>query len=130
MSFTGEELEGGSALLAVVQGLVERVGRVRDLLQRHRRGCHVVGALAQARHRIRRLLRILLRLRVHPRIGAIDPQLCEIPHRGLDRRPQFVLIGRELQAGLDRGNPGVGKGRPVFGAHTLMVKPLLMLGIG
>src|SRR6185312_12070561 len=83
------------ALLAVVQGLVERIGGIGDLLQRRRRCRHVVGALAQSRHRIVRLLRIrgLVRLRGHSRIGAVDPHLCEIPHRGLDRRPQLFLIG-------------------------------------
>ena len=54
-------------------------------------------------------------LRLHPRIGAIDPQLGEIPHRGLDRRPQLFLVGVELQPGVDGGDPRVGKGRPVLG---------------
>ena len=91
---------GEPALLAVVEGLVERIGGIGDLLHRRRRGRHVVGALAQARHRIVRLLRILriVRLRRHPRIGAIDPQLGEIPHRGLDRRPQLFLIGASASA--------------------------------
>src|ERR1700738_2853274 len=51
--------EGKAPFLAVVEGLVERVGGVRDLLQRGRRGRHIVGTFAQARHRIVRLLRIL-----------------------------------------------------------------------
>src|SRR6185312_14016555 len=82
------------ALLAVVESLVERIGGIGDLLQRHRRCRHVVGALAQPRHRIVGLLRIrgIVRLRGHSRIGAVDPHLCEIPHRGLDRRPQLFLI--------------------------------------
>ena len=87
--------DGKPALLAVIQGLVERIGGIRDLLHGRRRGRHVVGALAQPRHRIVRLLLRLriIRRRVHPRIGAIDPQLGEIPHRGLDRRPQLFLVG-------------------------------------
>src|SRR5258707_1791860 len=48
---------GKTALLAVIQRLVERIGRIRDLLHGSRRGRHVVGALAQTRHRIVRLLR-------------------------------------------------------------------------
>src|ERR1700722_10825140 len=125
-----ENLE--AALLAVVEGLVERVGGIGDTLQHRRRGRPPVSAFAQARHRIVRLLRIIciILLRIHPRIGAIDPHLGEIPHRGLDRRPQLLLIGRQLQARLHGGDPRVGKGRPVLGAHTLMVKPLTMLGIG
>src|SRR6476646_2985257 len=69
--------DGEAALLAVVQGLVERVGRVRDPLHRRCGGRHVVGPFAQARHHIIRLLLVLrtIALRVHPRIGAIDPQL-------------------------------------------------------
>src|SRR4029079_3785648 len=47
---------GKAALLAVVQRLVERVGRIGDLLHGGRRSRHVVGALAQARHRIDRPL--------------------------------------------------------------------------
>src|ERR1700730_4091298 len=63
------------ALLAVVERLVERVSRIRDLLQRRGRGRHIVGPLAQPRHRIIHLLLIgLVILRLHPRVGAIDPQ--------------------------------------------------------
>src|SRR5258708_2960503 len=69
---------GETTLLALVEGLVERVGRIRDLLQRRRRGSHIVGAFAQAGHRILRLL-LILRL-IHPRVGAIAPQFGEIPH--------------------------------------------------
>src|ERR1700694_3273412 len=63
--------DGKAAFLAVVEGLVERVGRVSDTLHRRRRGCHGVGAFAQARHRIVGVLRILLiiRLSLYPRIG-------------------------------------------------------------
>src|SRR5882724_2651051 len=52
--------DGKTTFLPVVEGLVERIGRVRDTLHRCRRGNHAVGALAQARHRIAQLLRILL----------------------------------------------------------------------
>ena len=51
--------EREATLLAVVEGLVERIGRIRDTLQRRRRGRHPVGAFAQARYRIVRLLRIV-----------------------------------------------------------------------
>src|SRR5882672_10050847 len=47
---------GKPALLAVIQRLVERVGGIGDFLHRRSRGCHVVGALAQACYRIVRLL--------------------------------------------------------------------------
>src|ERR1700730_5068001 len=89
--------DGEAAFLAVVEGLVERIRRVRDTLHRRRRARHGLGTVAQARHRIVRFLGILgiIALRIHPRVGAIDPQFCEIPHRGLDRRPQFFLVGVE-----------------------------------
>jgi hypothetical protein len=120
-------------LLAVIESLVERIGGISDFLHRRRHRRHVVGAFAQARHRIAGLLHILciIRLRIHSSIGAIDPQLGEIPHRRLDRRPQFFLIGVKLQPGLDRGNPRIRKGRPVLRAHAhVLVKPLTVLRIG
>jgi hypothetical protein len=118
---------------SLVEGLVERVGCVSDLLQRRRRGGHGIGPLAQACHRIVWLLPVLCitgLVRIHPRIGAVDPHLGKIPHRGFDRRPQLFLIGRELDTGMDRGNPCVGKGRPVFRAHShMVVRPRTVLGI-
>src|SRR6201995_5122751 len=50
---------GKAPLLALVERLVERIGRIGDLLQRRSRSRHVVGALAQPRDRvIRRLLAV------------------------------------------------------------------------
>src|SRR5271154_3857527 len=65
----GEDPE--PSLLAIVECLVKRIGRIGDLLQSCRRGRHVVGALTQASDRIVRLLRIrrIILLRVHPRVG-------------------------------------------------------------
>src|ERR1700748_1534790 len=79
----GQHLE--PTLLAVIQGLVERIGRIGDLLQGRRRSCHVVGTLAQAGDRIFLLLAIVFP-RLHPRVGAVEPDLDEISHRGFDRR--------------------------------------------
>src|SRR5882757_1754616 len=62
--------DGEATLLAVVERLVERISRVRDPLHRCRRGRHGVGAVAQPRHRIVRLLLVLrIPLRIHPRVG-------------------------------------------------------------
>src|SRR6476646_5696890 len=44
-----EHLE--TTLLAVVEGLVERISGIRDTLQHSRRGHHPLGVFAQARHR-------------------------------------------------------------------------------
>src|SRR5437016_11871892 len=83
-----------SALLGVVERLVERIGGIRDLLHGLGAGRHDLGPLEQTRHRVIVFLRILrLALRYgKPRIGAIDPELGEIPHRYLDRRPELFLI--------------------------------------
>src|SRR6185295_4623983 len=74
--------DGEPALLAVIERLVERVGRFRDLLHGRRRGRHILGPVTQPRHRIVRLLLagIVLR-RVHPRVGAIDSELGELLDR-------------------------------------------------
>src|ERR1700722_9783339 len=64
--------DGEPALLAFVEGLVQRVSRIGDLLHRGRRGSHIVGAAAQARHRILRLLRGI-RLGGHPALGSDRP---------------------------------------------------------
>src|SRR5579859_4676046 len=110
--------DGKPALLALVQRLVERIGGVGDLLQRGRRGRHVVGALAQPRDRIIRLLLILgVFPRLDPRLNMIDPQLGEIPHCALHRWPQLLLVRRQLQSGMDRGNPRIGERRTVLRAH-------------
>ena len=75
----------------------------------------------------------VIRLGIHPCVGAIDPQLGEIPHRGLDRRPQLFLIGVQLQSGVHRGDPRIGHRRAVLGVHShvahVLVKPRTVLGI-
>src|ERR1700689_1978522 len=43
---------GKPPLLAVIERLVERIGRIGDFLHRSRRGHHVFGAPAQTRNRI------------------------------------------------------------------------------
>src|SRR5579859_1545280 len=80
--------DGEAALLAVVQRLVKRIGGIGDLLHGGRRRRHIVGALAQAAHRVIRFLRVI-GLDVDPRIGAVDPQFCKLAHRGLNRRQSF-----------------------------------------
>src|SRR3979409_391957 len=72
ISHVGEN--GKAALLAVVEGPVERVRRIGEFLHGCCGGRHVLGALAQAGHRIVRLLLVAVALRGHPRLGAGDPQ--------------------------------------------------------
>src|SRR6476660_1507101 len=129
MSHVGEN--GEAALLAIVESLVEGIGRIGEFLHRRRGDRHVFGALAQAGHRIVRLLLVAVALRVHPRVGAVDPQLGEIPHRGLDRRPQLFLVGRKLQPGVNRRDPRIGERRAILRIHShLTLEPVtLVLGI-
>src|SRR6516164_7682806 len=65
--------DGEATLLALVERLVERIGRVGDLFHRRCRRRHAVGALAQPRHRVARLR--IIGFGFQPRIGPIDPQL-------------------------------------------------------
>ena len=46
---------------------------------------------------------------------ARSTRSCEIPRRSLYRRPQLLLIGGQLQPGMNRRDPRVGEGRPVLG---------------
>src|SRR5258708_29561296 len=97
---------GEPALLAVIERLVERVGSFRDLLHGPSRRGHILGPVTQPRHRIIRLLLAgIVPRRVHPRVGAIDSELGELPDRGLDRRPQLFLVGGQFEAGMDRRDP-------------------------
>src|SRR4051812_30769622 len=116
---------GEAPLLALVQGLVERIGGIGDLLQGRRRRPHVLGALAQAGDRILRPVGILVGVLagiagtgIHPRIGAVDAQLGEVTYGSLDRRPQLFLVGVELQPGMDGGDPRVDHGGAVFRVHA------------
>src|ERR1700721_2832440 len=78
------------ALLAVIERLVERVGRIGDLLQHSSGSRHVIGAPAQTRDRIGlRLIVGRLGGGSLPRRSTIEPALAEFAPRALDRGPQF-----------------------------------------
>src|SRR5215831_17296397 len=63
---------GKAAFLALVKRLVQRVRGISDLLQCSGGSDHIVGAFAQARHRV------FLFLSVHPCLCAVYPELCEL----------------------------------------------------
>src|SRR6185503_9684308 len=100
---------GETVLLALVEALVERLRGVGELLQTRRPRGHRVGTLAQAPDRIRAgPLRIVATARVAagghavgPRLHALGAILGEIADRRLDRRPVLLLLGGELEPGLE-----------------------------
>ena len=117
-------------LLAVVEGLVERVGGIGDFLQSRRGLGHAIGARPQPRHRIDGCLLLVRVIRVvlpglHPGVGTVDPQLGEITHRLFHRRPQLLLIRRQREAGVDCRNSRIGESRPV-----LRTDPRVLMGPG
>ena len=72
---------GKAALLAVIQRLVERIGRIGDFLHGRRRGRHVVGALRRRATGSSGFCWLVVFSGIHPRIGAVDPQFGKFPHR-------------------------------------------------
>ncbi len=129
-----------AALLAIVKGLVERVGSISDFLQS--RSClgHAIGLLAKASHLINgRLLLLciillaflLLLLGLHPGIGAVDPKLGEIADGLFHRRPQLLLIRRQRKTGMNRRDPRIRDSRPILRAelHALMGPRVMLMGV-
>ena len=111
---------GEAALLAVVEGLVERIGGIGDLL--HRRGG---GRHASARSRRRATGSAgFWRSRLSSRIAFIRALARSIRSLANSRTAvstgghSFSWSGVELQPGMDGRDPRVGEGRPVLGAHA------------
>ncbi len=102
----------GAPLLVLVEAGIERLRRVGELAQglaaggrgiRHRpQGAGgVVGEPGPVAHRLAPLL----------------AQLGHVADRGFHRRPQLLLVGVELQAGMQGGDAGIREGGPVLGAQ-------------
>jgi hypothetical protein len=85
-------------LLAVVEALVKRSGCVSDLLQRRAAFCHPFSPQLQTLDRITRPVCTCTRRE------TIRTHLGLIAQRLLKRRPVLLLIGRQLESGLERGN--------------------------
>ena len=107
-----------TALLAVVEALVERLGGIGELLQRRPRARPGRRRRAQPLDGVGPGLR-RSRLARASRRGrhAVGTLLGEFADRGLDRRPVLLLLGGELQPGLERRDARVGERRQVFGGR-------------
>src|SRR5262245_27597883 len=104
-----------AALLTVVEALVERVGGVGEFLQRRAGIGHGCGALTQP------LDRIVAGLGVAHRAHAVEPQLAVVARGLLEGRPVLLLIRRQGEPGLERGEP-----RLAERAHVVAVELLTL----
>src|ERR1017187_6240033 len=95
----GERVE--AMLLALVQALVERTGRVGEFLERGAALRHRVGAQGQPFDRILRT--IGAGMGGEP-LGAL---LGKIAQRAFHRRPIFLLLGVKLEPGVQSRDPRV-----------------------
>src|SRR5215468_9313632 len=77
-------------LLRLVEALVERASCISELLQTSSALAHHIGA------QVKPLNRIFRAVCIGTRRKALRALLGEIAQRGLDRRPKFLLVGREL----------------------------------
>ena len=107
-----------TAFLVIVEALIERRASVSDLLQSGAGLGHVVGALRQPLESRARLLLIAILARLQP----LDAQLDEIPNGLLELRPVLGLVGRELESGLQCGDPRVGES-----GHVRNSQPVALL---
>src|SRR5262249_31553677 len=94
-------------LLRLVEALVERTGCVGELLQAGGALAHHIGA------QVKPFNRILRNVGIGACCEALRTLLGEITQGGLDRRPKFFLIGRELQPGMKGSDARVTKGRDI-----------------
>src|SRR5262245_56206823 len=101
-----------AALLAVIEALVERSRRVGELLEPGRTLAHYVGAQIQALDRVLRTVGIGARRET---LGAL---LGEVAQRALNRRPQLLLLGGELESRMQRGDARIAERADVLGAQA------------
>ncbi len=92
-------------LLAVIEALVERAGRVGEFLEPGRALAHHLGAQIEA------LDRILRAIGAGARGETLGALLGEIAQRALHRRPVLFLFGSELESGMERGDARLTEGR-------------------
>src|SRR6185437_6014507 len=99
-------------LLRLVEALVERLGRIGELLECRTAALHRLRAHAETLDRILRLVG------AGARGEAVLTLLGEIAQRALDGRPVLLLVGRQLEARMQRGDARVSEGADVLRART------------
>jgi hypothetical protein len=126
-----------TALLRVIETLVKRVCCIGDALEPCRSGRKGVGALLQSRDRIvvltiilRILITMLMCLAASFSLGTagfrvVDALFGEIAHRALHGRPALFLIGRELQARMNRCDTRIDERRLVLCGEARMLMTVL-----
>jgi hypothetical protein len=123
-----------AALLTIVQTFVERLFRIGQALECSPGIAESVGLPAESVDRIAR--RLLIRLRR----GSIVPRLGELPKCRFKGRPIILLLRRQPQPRLQRGQARIGEGSAVFlcrlplpaglgTTHLLVLTTHLLLGI-
>ena len=107
-----------TALLRLVEALVQRLLRIGQPPQR----CSAGG------QRIRTIAQALCNIRTLPcnasRLTLCDPVLADVTDRLLDRGPVLFLGGRQLQSGLECRDARIGKSRDVISCQLRTVWPL------
>src|SRR5262249_20117465 len=101
-----------SALLVLVETLVQRICGVRQFLQGHAglgQGC---GTLPQPAGGVG------ARRRVPPRRPMVEPQLAELARRLLEGRPALLLLRGQRQPGFERRQSRLAEGPRVLGARA------------
>ena len=102
---SGEHHE--AMLLRLVEALVEGTSCVSELLQTGGTLAHYLSAGIKA------IDRIFRRVGICARCKTLRALLGKIAQGGFYWRPQFFLIGRELQPGMKRGDSRVTEGRDI-----------------
>src|SRR5579872_6977080 len=116
------EKHGEPALLGVVEAVVERLGRARELLQIGGAGAEEIGSAGETIDRVDLGGLVAALLAPFPPGGESGRALLgEIAHRRFERRPVLLLVGVELQARLQRGDARVEKSGPVFRRETTLL---------
>src|SRR2546423_1611869 len=123
---------GEPALLIVVEALVERIGGLGELLQRHAGFGHRGAAAPQPLGRIdvRSLWIALLR---HAGAEAIEAQLLHIARRLFERRPVLLLLWRQREPCPQRGRTRIGQRAHVLdirAARKTLGPPVALLRVG
>src|SRR6186713_2067206 len=107
-----------ASFLAVIQALVERTRRIGELLEPGRTLAHHLGAQV---HALDRVLRAVGSGARRETLGAL---LGEIAQRGLDRRPELLLLGGQLETRMQRGDARIAEGANVLGADARVTHAL------